>query len=67
MFSKACEYDIIAIPIIGKYFSEGKQIGIKQLSAAVKAPESFTAKILQGLVKRRLVKSQKVRSGGFHI
>jgi len=67
MFSKACEYGIRAITIIGKYSSEGKKIGIKELCAEANAPESFTAKILQGLVKRRLINSQKGRKGGFYI
>jgi len=67
MFSKACEYGIRAITIIGKYSMEGKKIGIKELCAEANTPESFTAKILQGLVRRRLVKSQKGRSGGFYI
>jgi len=67
MFSKACEYGIRAISIIGKYSLEGKKIGIKELCAEANTPESFTAKILQGLVKRKLIKSQKGRSGGFYI
>jgi len=67
MFSKSCEYGIRAITIIGKYSSEGKKIGIKELCTEANTPESFTAKILQGLVKRKLIKSQKGRSGGFYI
>jgi len=67
MFSKACEYGIRAISIIGKYSSDGKKIGIKELSLQANTPESFTAKILQDLVRRRLIKSQKGRFGGFYI
>jgi len=67
MFSKACEYGIRAITIIGKYSTDGNKIGIKELCAEANTPESFTAKILQGLVKRKLIKSQKGRFGGFYI
>ncbi len=67
MFSKTCEYGIRALSIIGKYSLEGKKIGIKDLCAEANTPESFTAKILQNLVRRRLIKSQKGRFGGFYI
>jgi len=67
MFSKACEYGIRAIAIIAKSSEEGRRVGIKELCERANTPESFTAKILQGLVKQNIIKSQKGRSGGFYI
>lgn len=67
MFTKACEYGIRAITIIAKSSEDGKRIGIKEVCERANTPESFTAKILQGLVKHKIIKSQKGRSGGFYI
>ena len=67
MFSKACEYGIRALTVIGKFHLEGERIGIKEICRISKTPESFTAKILQNLVKRNIIGSQKGPSGGFYI
>ena len=67
MFSKTCEYGIRALSIIAKHSNDGKKINIKELCKESNTPESFTAKILQILVKRRIIKSQKGRQGGFYI
>jgi len=67
MFSKACEYGIRALTIIGKAHLENKKIGIKEICRIAQTPESFTAKILQDLVRRKLLSSQKGPSGGFYL
>jgi len=67
MFSKACEYGIRALTVIAMAGKENRRIGIKELCKAANTPESFTAKILQNLVKREIINSQKGPSGGFYI
>lgn len=67
MFSKACEYGIRALTVIAEAGKEGRKIGIKELCEQSKTPESFTAKILQNLVKKKIISSQKGPSGGFYI
>ena len=67
MFSKACEYGIRALTVIAEAGKEDRKVGIKEICKLAKTPESFTAKILQNLVKRNIVSSQKGPSGGFFI
>lgn len=67
MFSKACAYGIRALTIIAKAGKENEKIGIKKICAAADIPASFTAKILQNLVKQSIISSQKGPSGGFYI
>jgi len=67
MFSKACEYGIRALTIIAKEGEQGQRIGIKDICRIAKTPESFTAKILQNLVRRGILNSQKGPSGGFFL
>lgn len=67
MFSNGCEYAIRALTIIGQASKEDRKIGIKEICRLAKTPESFTAKILQNLVRKGLLNSQKGPSGGFYL
>ncbi len=67
MFSKACEYGIRALTIIAKEGEKGQKVGIKDVCKLADTPESFTAKILQDLVRKGILNSQKGPSGGFYI
>lgn len=67
MFSKACEYGIRSLIFITKKSSEGSRVNISDISKAIDSPNAFTAKILQKLVKGKLVQSAKGPRGGFYI
>lgn len=67
MFSKACEYGIRALTVVAEAGKENRKIGIKEICKSANTPESFTAKILQNLVKRGILSSQKGPTGGFYI
>ncbi|WP_228853041.1 RrF2 family transcriptional regulator [Aegicerativicinus sediminis] len=67
MFSKACEYAIRAMIYIAKNSLEGKRVNPKEISAEINSPQAFTAKILQALVRKNVVKSIKGAYGGFEI
>lgn len=67
MFSKSCEYGIRASLFIAQQSQLGKRSGIKEIAKAIDSPEAFTAKILQLLVKNRIINSIKGPTGGFGI
>jgi Rrf2 family iron-sulfur cluster assembly transcriptional regulator len=67
MFSKACQYGIRSVIYIWKQSLSGFRVGAKEIAEHVQAPEPFTAKILQDLVRKNIVSSQKGPSGGFYV
>ena len=67
MFSKACEYGIRAVIYIWSQNDKGKKLGIKDICKEIDAPEFFTAKVLQALVKQRIINSAKGPNGGFYV
>lgn len=67
MFSKACEYGIKATIFIVSNTKEGKAVSLKDISDHVNSPSAFTSKILQKLVKEKLIKSTRGTHGGFRM
>jgi len=67
MFSKTCEYAIRASIFIASQSYQGKRVTVKDISEKIDSPKSFTAKILQVLVKNNLVHSIQGIGGGFEI
>ena len=67
MFSKACEYGIRACVVVALNSIENKRISLKEIAISIDSPEAFTAKILQKLVKHRLIYSIQGAQGGFEI
>ncbi|SMD46210.1 transcriptional regulator, BadM/Rrf2 family [Aquiflexum balticum DSM 16537] len=66
MFSKACQYGIKSVIYIWKQSQIGQKVGAKEIAAFVDAPEPFTAKVLQELVRKKIIGSQKGPTGGFY-
>jgi Rrf2 family iron-sulfur cluster assembly transcriptional regulator len=67
ILSKSCEYAIRASIYIAKQSEEGFKSSIVEISEAIKSPQHFTAKILQVLVKSKIISSHKGPTGGFFI
>ena len=67
MFSRACEYAIKIMIYIAGNEQDEKRAGVKEISEAIHSPEAFTAKILQQLVKSKLLASYKGPTGGFEL
>lgn len=68
MFSKTCEYAIRAMIFVAiESDREKKYISPKAISDGIEAPLHFTAKILQELVRKGLMKSIKGPNGGFFV
>ncbi|MCR8668668.1 Rrf2 family transcriptional regulator [Aestuariibaculum sp. M13] len=67
MFSKACEYGIRASIFIALNSFEGRRVTPKEIAVEIDSPAAFTAKILQALVRNKIVNSVKGAYGGFEI
>lgn len=67
MFSKACEYGIKASIFIAINSREGKLVSPKEIAKEIDSPQAFTAKILQALVRKKIIKSVQGAHGGFEI
>jgi len=67
MFSKSCEYGIRSVVFIAIASCKGRKVGVKEIAREIDSPEAFTGKILQTLVKHKIIMSFKGPSGGFFI
>ncbi|MGB4960201.1 MAG: Rrf2 family transcriptional regulator [Saprospiraceae bacterium] len=67
MFSKACEYAIRSSIFIASQSQEGRRVSLSDVSEKIESPEAFTSKILQKLVKEKIINSIKGPGGGFEI
>jgi Rrf2 family iron-sulfur cluster assembly transcriptional regulator len=65
MLSNTCKYALRALIYLGKYSEEDKRIGIKRISEDLGLSSPFLGKILQNLVKQKLLVSTKGPNGGF--
>jgi len=65
MLSNTCKYAVRALIYLGKYSEEGVKIGIKKISSDLMIPTPFLGKILQNLVKQKVLVSTKGPHGGF--
>jgi Rrf2 family iron-sulfur cluster assembly transcriptional regulator len=65
MLSNTCKYAIRALIYLGKHSEEGTRIGIKKISSDLSIPTPFLGKILQNLVKQKILVSTKGPNGGF--
>jgi Rrf2 family protein len=65
MLSNTCKYAVRALIYLGKYSADGTKIGIKKISSDLNIPTPFLGKILQNLVKQKILVSTKGPNGGF--
>ena len=65
MLSNTCKYALRALIYLGKYSEDDKRIGIKKISEDLNLSSPFLGKILQNLVKQKLLISTKGPNGGF--
>ena len=67
MFSKSCEYAIKAMLFVAQKSKNNERIGGKEIAIGIDASETFIAKILQTLGKKKLINSVKGPNGGFYM
>lgn len=66
MFYKETEYALRGLVYIQLQNTNGRKPGIIEIAKEIDAPQHYTAKILQRLVKQGLVSSIKGKGGGFY-
>ena len=66
VFKKETEYALRALVYIQLQNFKERRPGIAEIASEIETPQSFTAKILQRLVKQGFVESQKGINGGFY-
>lgn len=67
MLSNTCKYALRALIYLGKFSIDDKRIGIKKISEDLELSSPFLGKILQNLVKQKLLVSTKGPNGGFSL
>lgn len=67
MLSNTCKYAIRAVIYIALNAEDNKKIGIKKISNELDIPSPFLSKILQTLVKHKVLSSTKGPNGGFGV
>lgn len=65
MLSNTCKYALRALIYLGKFSEDDKRIGIKKISEELSLSSPFLGKILQNLVKQKILVSTKGPNGGF--
>ena len=66
MFNKETEYALRSLVYIQHQNYQNFRPGIEQIAKEIEAPQAFTAKILQRLVRIGFVNSIKGKGGGFY-
>jgi len=65
MLSNTCKYALRALIYLAKFSKEDQMIGIKKISEDLGLSSPFLGKILQNMVKQKLLVSTKGPNGGF--
>jgi len=65
MFSKTCGYGLRACVFIAMESRDEHKLGIQEIAREIESPMYFTGKILQTLVKAKIIGSVKGPNGGF--
>lgn len=66
MFSRSCEYGLQAMIYISLHSKSKDKVTLEQIAKSQQIPQPFLSKILQRLVKHKLIGSRKGRNGGFY-
>lgn len=67
LFSNTCKYGLRAVLFIAGKSAKKQKSGVKEIAAEIESPEAFTAKVLQLLVRKKVIQSVKGPNGGFYI
>ncbi|SMO64661.1 RrF2 family transcriptional regulator [Fodinibius sediminis] len=67
MFSTSCDYGLQAMLFLALHYSDEENIDLTSISKELDIPKHFLSKILQMLVKHKLLISMKGPTGGFRL
>lgn len=65
MLSNTCKYAVRALIYLGKNATEKDKVGIKKIAGDLGIPTPFLGKILQNMVRQKVLISTKGPNGGF--
>lgn len=66
MFSKSCEYALKTMIYLASK-DDDRPAGLRAICGAIDSPQAFTAKVLQHLVRHKLLVSVRGPNGGFSL
>ncbi|MBL4939450.1 MAG: Rrf2 family transcriptional regulator [Lutibacter sp.] len=67
MLSRASKYAILSTLFLATHSSKEKKISVKVIAESIDVPSPFLAKLLQQLVRGKIVSSTKGPNGGFYL
>lgn len=67
MFSNSAKYALKAVLYLAVNSSEENRIMVKDMFEAINVPKTYLAKLLQELVRHKLVSSSRGPKGGFYL
>jgi Rrf2 family protein len=67
MFSASCHYGLQAMFYIAHHSTDSKNVDLSEIATEQNIPKHFLSKILQLLVKQKLLVSMKGPTGGYHL
>lgn len=67
MFSTSCDYGLQAMLFLALHYYDEENIDLTSISEELDIPKHFLSKILQLLVKHKLLVSRKGPTGGFRL
>ena len=67
LLTKSSEYALRSVLYLASKFDKGTRLGTKTIASDLNLPEHFLGKILQKLVRKKIISSIKGRNGGFFI
>ncbi|GAA3601323.1 RrF2 family transcriptional regulator [Flavivirga amylovorans] len=67
MLSNSSKYAIKAVLFLALNASEKKKVMVKNISKPINVPQAYIAKLLQPLVKEKIVSSARGPKGGFYL
>ena len=65
MLSNTCKYAVRSLIYLGKNATEKEKVGIKKIAGDLNIPTPFLGKILQNMVRMKVLVSTKGPNGGF--
>lgn len=65
-FSKSCEYALRATMYLAN-IEEGQRVGIHIIAKDLELPADYLSKVMQILVRSKVISSAKGRNGGFYL
>jgi len=67
MLSRASKYAILSTLFLAEHSSKEKKISVKVIAESIDVPSPFLAKLLQQLVRGKIISSTKGPNGGFYL